>query len=307
MKILLGVAHGVIVITSTAWTTGAMAATCTYAVSTPGPEMSAIGGNILISILTGSDCAWSVTGVPTWLSVSGKSQGTGSALVKLEAAPNSGGPRSAVITVGGVAVPVRQFDLSACGGAGFCAVRTLPHVAVGGEWTTSLFAVSSETHAGYLSVAFYADNGWGQITLDTSVTAQAVFRRAAANATYYEAAVPMGYAYSGFVIPFDATAFAPTGAPLYTGFAIANLNPMGAAHVVCTARDQSGAVIPNALTIPTLNPMGHYADYLFPALTGKRGTLECYADSLVSAIALRFIGTDAFSTLPVIILDPGLD
>ena len=103
----------------------------------------------------------------------------------------------------------------------------------------------------------------------------------------------------GFIIPFDASTFPPTGGPLYTGFAIANLNPNAAAHVTCTARDQWGSVIPNAVTIPTLNPSGHHANYLFPALTGKRGTLECTADTLVSAIALRFIGTDAFSTLPV--------
>ena len=41
--------------------------------------------------------------------------------------------------------------------------------------------------------------------------------------------------------------------------------------------------------------------YAIPALTGKRGTLDCTADTLISAIALRFIGTDAFSTLPVIV------
>ena len=53
---------------------------------------------------------------------------------------------------------------------------------------------------------------------------------------------------------------------------------------------------------PTLNLLGHYANYLFPSLMGKRGTLDCNADTLVSAIALRFIG-DAFSTLPVILPD----
>jgi len=80
-----------------------------------------------------------------------------------------------------------------------------------------------------------------------------------------------------------------------------NLSPLGEANVVCSARDASGTVIPNALTIPTLKPLGHYAAYL--SLTGKRGTMECNADTMVSAIALRFIGDEAFSTLPVILTD----
>jgi hypothetical protein len=309
--------------------------------------MSAMGGNILLSILTGSDCTWSVTGLPAWLSVSGNAPGTGPALLKLEATNNPGGPRDAVFTVAGVSVWVRQFDSAACG-VGFCSIRPVPHVAFGSEWTTDFFAVNPETDAHTWSIAFYDDSGspvalpftgglgnldmltdsipaqgrkdyqagnatwpvqggWGLVTSAEIITTEAIFRRATLNGTYYEAAVPTGEAYSGFVVPFDATTFVPTSAPLYTGFAIANLNPSAMAHVVCTARDDSGAVIPNALTIPTLNPMGHYANYLFPALAGKRGTLECYADTLVSAIALRFVGTDAFSTLPVIVLNPGLD
>jgi hypothetical protein len=113
--------------------------------------------------------------------------------------------------------------------------------------------------------------------------------------------VAAGGGYSSFRIPFDATTFTAANAPFYTGFAISNLNPSASAHVTCVARDQGGTVIPNAVTIPTLNPLGHWGDYLFPALAGKRGTLDCSADTLVSAIAFRFIGTSAFSSLPVIV------
>jgi len=307
--------------------------------------MTAIGGNLTISIQTGSDCAWSVTGLPAWLTVSGNSSGTGSAEeVTVVASENPGGTRIGVFAVGGVSVPVRQFDSSMCRLGTGCLIRPVPHVAFGGIWTTDLFAVSYATHAGDLSIAFYDDSGspvavpftgglgrlntltdsvpalgrkdyeasdasgpiqsgWALVTADSSIETQAIFRNATPSGIYYEAAVQTGEAYSHFLIPFDSTTFAPTGGPLYTGFAIVNLNPLGAANVVCSARDQSGQVIPNALTIPTLNPLGHYAGYLGPALTGKRGTLDCNADTLVSAIALRFIGGDAFSTLPVILPD----
>jgi hypothetical protein len=247
------------------------------------------------------------------------------------------------LTVGGVLVPVRQFDSSVCPQS-HCLIRPIPHIALGGEWTTDLFAIMTGTYAGDLFLAVYDDNGspialpftggqgnlntltdsvpaqgrkdyevsnasaptqgaWALVTADGSIETQAIFRRATANSVYYEAAVLTGEAYSGFLIPFDATTFVPTGAPLYTGFAIVNLNPSAVAHVACTARDETGTEIPNALTIPTLNPLGHYAGYLFPALAGKRGTLDCNADTMLSAIALRFIGTNAFSTLPVIVPD----
>jgi hypothetical protein len=213
-------------------------------------------------------------------------------------------------------------------------------LAAGDEWTTSLFMINSATATSNFSATFYDDggstvalpfagggmlgtlsdsvpaqgrkdyeaggislplqSGWGLLAAEKSVTGQAVFRRARPGGAYYEAAVPSSEGYSGFLIPFDASTFAPTGGPLYTGFAIANLNPNAEAHVICIARDQWGSVVPNAVTIPALKPSGHHANSHFPELTGKRGTLDCTADTLVAAIALRFIGTDAFSTLPVI-------
>jgi hypothetical protein len=249
-----------------------------------------------------------------------------------------------VFTVAGVSVPVRQFDPSACRFGAGCALRPVPHVAFGGEWSTALFAVSPVKHAADWSITFYSDTGspvmlpfsgglgnlstladvvpalgrtdyeandsswpvqggWGLITTDISVTTHAIFRRTTADSNYYEAAVPTQDAYSGFVVPFDATAVGATETPVYTAFAVVNLSPTAPAHLVCTARDHSGVVIPNAVTIPALNPMGHFAEYSFPALTGQRGTLDCVADTMVSAIALRAVGA-AVSTLPVIVNDP---
>ncbi len=315
---------------------------CTYSVSTSDLGVAAAGGTSTLQIHTGPSCSWTISGLPAWITVSGSSQGSGSADVMLVASSNPYGARAASVSTGGVSVPVRQFDSSACGGSSSCVTRALPHVAFGGEWTTGLFAVSTGAQTGSFAVSFLSDTGsslslpftgglgnlnvltdsvsaqgrkdyeasnaslpvqggWGLVTADASITTQATFRRATPNGNFYEAAAPATEGYSGFIIPFDSSTFPSTGAPLYTGFAISNLNPIAAAHVACTARDHSGAVIPNAPTIPTLNPSGHYANYLSPVLTGKRGTLDCAADTLVAAIALRFIGTEAFSTLPVIV------
>jgi hypothetical protein len=320
------------------------ASSCSYAVDVASLGMTAIGGGLTVSIQTGSDCAWSVTGLPAWLTVSGNSEGTGSAEVPVVASNNPGETRIGLFTVAGVSVPVRQFSLSACPEGTGCLIRPVPHVAFGGVWTTDIFAVSWATHAGNFSITFFDDNGfpvavpftgglgkrntltdsipalgrrdyevsdasapiqsgWAEVTADSAIETQAIFRNAAPGGTYYEAAVPTGEAYSHFLVPFDTTTLASTGRPLYTSFAIVNLNPLGAANVVCSARDASGAEIPNPITIPALKPLGHYAAYVSGPLTGKRGTLECNSDTLVSAIALRLIGDEAISTLPVILTD----
>ncbi len=142
--------------------------------------------------------------------------------------------------------------------------------------------------------------GWGLIQADPAITIQEVIRNRGGDHSYYEGAVPAYAGSSGFRLSFDATTFAPSGDQIYTGFAVANVDGMNPATVTCTARDFRGQVIPNAITIPTLNPLGHWANYLFPALQGARGTLDCSSATNVAAVGLRFIGTDAFTSLPIV-------
>ena len=143
--------------------------------------------------------------------------------------------------------------------------------------------------------------GWGSIQADPSLTIQELIRSRSANGTYYEATVPAYAGGTGFRLAFDATTFQPTGDQVYTGFAVANLDSMNPATVTCTAYDFRGQTIPNAITIPTLNPLGHWADYLFPALQGVRGLLDCSSTTAVAAIGLRFVGSDALSSLPIVL------
>jgi hypothetical protein len=211
----------------------------------------------------------------------------------------------------------------------------LPHIAAGSTWTTGIFVVNSSAAAASYSISFYNDNGqplalpkigntlagslpaggsayaeaadsasglvagWGQITADPGVTIQALFRNNSSG-TYYEAAVAQSSGSQEFVVPFDATIFADNNSPFYTGFAIANLDPAVNASITCTARALNGNVIPNGVAVPVLGPLGHWANYRFPALAGQRGTIDCVSTTKVAALALRFLGTNAFSSLPVI-------
>jgi hypothetical protein len=215
----------------------------------------------------------------------------------------------------------------------------LPHVAAGGSWTTGIYVINTAPQPTGFSIAFRDDNGkavslpfssgatnilsgtlpalgsayfeagdaqspvtvaWGQVTGDTSIVVQGLFRNSVNN-TYYEAAVPSTQGSTAFEMPFDATNFGPANLPTYTGLAVANLDPTSAASLTCTARDSAGNVIPNALTVPSIPPLGHWASYLFPALAAQRGTIDCTSTTSIGVVALRFIGTNAFSSLPVVL------
>jgi hypothetical protein len=201
------------------------------------------------------------------------------------------------------ATQAQQFSVAFYGDDG--SSLALPYGGLGFPSTISILNSSVPSQGMFYTEfaipAWETTGGWGLVTADPSVTVHSLFRRAPAEGNFYEAGVASSGGYSSFLVPFDATTFAPANAPFYTGLAISNLNASASARITCVARDQGGTLIPNAVPIPALNPLGHWANYLFPPLAGKRGTLDCSADTLVSAIALRVIGTSAFSSLPVIV------
>ena len=103
------------------------------------------------------------------------------------------------------------------------------------------------------------------------------------------------------VIPFDATTFVETGGAFVTGIALANLET-APVNVTCAAKDALGDLIVNAVPALTLSARGHWADFNFPALVGKRGTIECTSPGSISGVSLRFSGAGSFFSLPVSVL-----
>lgn len=82
---------------------------CTFGV-TPTTQAAPTGGGPLaaIAVSTGSTCAWSVASPPSWLTLSGAGNRTGTGSVALTAAANAGAARSAVLSIAGRAVTVQQ-------------------------------------------------------------------------------------------------------------------------------------------------------------------------------------------------------
>jgi trimeric autotransporter adhesin len=85
---------------------------CTYTLSPTSLQPTASGGTFPVGIQTTSSCAWSVTGLPTWITVSGPSSGTGPATVNLVVAANTGAAQNATLTIAGTSFSVNQGGTS---------------------------------------------------------------------------------------------------------------------------------------------------------------------------------------------------
>jgi hypothetical protein len=215
--------------------------------------------------------------------------------------------------------------------------NVLPQFAAGGSFVSDFYVVNTSSHTASFSINFYGDDGnplslpvlaesmlyapvpargaafyevgtpagsamsgSAVIVADPAITIQALFRRLGSDGSYYEAAVPASAGSNEVLVPFDATIFSGNGSQIYTGVAIANMDTSKIANVACTARDPQGNTIPGAISVPPLNPLGHWANYLFPALVGQRGTLDCVSNTEIGAVGIRALGTNAISSLPVI-------
>jgi hypothetical protein len=163
--------------------------TCTYTVSPLAPAtVAAAGGNVQITIQTGATCAWTVSGLPGWITVSGASSGTGPATVTLVVAANTGAALSANVTLAGqnVAVseaaaaasnctysvsPLAPLGIAAGGGTVTVTIQT----GAGCPWTITgvpgwITLVGSATGTGPGSVSFQiAQNGGAANHADISV------------------------------------------------------------------------------------------------------------------------------------------
>jgi len=235
-------------------------------------------------------------------------------------------------------LPIITFPLSTTGGA-----SVLPHFAVGESFASDFYVTNSGSNTANFSIAFHDSNGnpialpftsgsvstlsgsiaaggsgfyeaagtqgtllsgSGLITSDPGITIQALFRRLGSNGSYYEAAVPVATGSSEIQVPFDDTTFSGNGSQIYTGLAVANLDGSNSANLSCTAKDSDGNPIPNAISAPMLNPLGHWANYLFQPLVGQRGTIDCKSNTQIGAIGIRALGTNTLSSLPVIVIAP---
>lgn len=88
-------------------TQSAAPAACSYTVAPGSQNVPAAGGSASATVSTAGGCAWSTTGVPSWISVTG-GNGSGNGTVTFTAQANPGAARTATMTVAGQSFTINQ-------------------------------------------------------------------------------------------------------------------------------------------------------------------------------------------------------
>jgi len=95
--------HNVSVPQAAGTTTG-----CTFTVASTTGTIPAAGSNTGISVVTQAGCTWTATSNAGFVTIVSGASGTGSGSVLVTVAPNTGAPRTAVLTIAGQTVTVPQ-------------------------------------------------------------------------------------------------------------------------------------------------------------------------------------------------------
>ena len=214
----------------------------------------------------------------------------------------------------------------------------IPHVVDGGSWSTTLILVNISDKSSQYKLDFRGDDGkplklelagrgslstisgvlpvQGAITFQTSGTAEAltqgwasldpdktdwvalmaIFRQRVPGRPDYEATVPASTSVdTNSILPFDNTS------GYVTSIAILNPIDLFTSVVPIDIFDETGnRIATETLRIPQGNKIAFATSERWPALAGKKGTIQ-FLDGLygLSVLGFRFGPTGAFTTLPV--------
>jgi hypothetical protein len=127
---------------------------CTYALSPSGQGLGTAGGAGTISISTAPNCPWSLFDFPSWIVPGAATTGTGPGSVNFQVLPNSGGDRSATMSVADVPFVVEQ-EAASISGLNF--IGSLAHLAAQENWTTVFTLVNKSILPATARLSFYGD------------------------------------------------------------------------------------------------------------------------------------------------------
>jgi Metallo-peptidase family M12B Reprolysin-like/Putative binding domain, N-terminal/Viral BACON domain len=137
------------------------AAGCTYSLSPTSASVPASGASGTTSVTATSGCAWNATSSAAWLTVS-SSAGTGSATIGYVAAANSGGARSANLTIGDATFLVTQ-DAAVISSAGPAVTLSTSQIQFGnvqvGKTSRPKSVTLSNSGGGTLSITSLTSGG----------------------------------------------------------------------------------------------------------------------------------------------------
>jgi fibronectin type 3 domain-containing protein len=99
---------------------------CTYTIAPASQSFTASGGSGTAGVTASAGCKWSASSAASWVTITSGSSGTANGTVRYSVAANSGGARSAAMTIAGRTLTVNQaagsssalFTITASAGTG---------------------------------------------------------------------------------------------------------------------------------------------------------------------------------------------
>lgn len=211
--------------------TSAGGTTCTYSLTPTVMVFSETGGTGTVDVTTAAGCSWTTVNGTDWISVGPGGSGSGSVTVAV--APQTGGQRSATITVAGIAVSITEAGLTtppactygvtptslsfgASGGSSSLNVTT----PAGCSWTTTggsgwVSATGGGTDSGGVTVTASANTGSAR-TASLTVAGQIVTvsqeaAPASSSCTYVLSSTALSVPSTGGVVQVQVTTTADCG------------------------------------------------------------------------------------------------
>ena len=142
---------------------------CAYGLGPAGIGFGPGGGNGKININTGANCAWSLFDIPSWVMPTTPTTGTGSGSVSYQVLANTGGDRTAIMSVTDTPFDIEQEAASI---PGLTLIGSMAHLAAEENWTTMFTLVDKSASAAILRLTFFGDpmdpNGNNPLTLPLS-------------------------------------------------------------------------------------------------------------------------------------------
>lgn len=139
---------------------------CAYDVSPGGAVFTATGGTGTITITTTSNCPWTITSSPSWVTFTSAISGTGSGTAAFHVGQNSGADVSALLSVAGVGFSVEQQASSV---PGMTFAGSMPHTASAENWSTTFTLVAGGAASTTARLSLFGDaidpSGDGPLTL----------------------------------------------------------------------------------------------------------------------------------------------
>ncbi|HEV2201280.1 MAG TPA: hypothetical protein VGR73_15795 [Bryobacteraceae bacterium] len=141
---------------------------CTYALDSGGSAFGPGGGGGIVSVTAGPGCDWSVFDIPNWVVITNSAVGSESGVVKYQVLPNTGGDRSANLTIANLSFTIDEQTASL---PGLTFIGVMPHIAAEGSWRTEFTVVNKGAAPATARLRFFGDPG-GPIALPVTFPQQ---------------------------------------------------------------------------------------------------------------------------------------